>query len=86
MLKPLVPKFCLDLSVRLKGIAEEQVPAKLKPIVGGGLVHLPSIMQLVNVQSILPRRRVISTLVSGRGLLPRSPPPSVMLSSVMMRL
>ena len=34
MLKPLVPKFRLDLSARLKGIAEKQVPAKLKPILG----------------------------------------------------
>ena len=33
MLKPLVPKFCSDLSVRLRDIAEKQVPAKLKPIV-----------------------------------------------------
>ena len=34
MLKPLVPKFRLDLSARLKGIVEKQVPAKLKPMVG----------------------------------------------------
>ena len=34
MLKPLVPKFRADLSDRLKDIAENQVPAKLKPIVG----------------------------------------------------
>ena len=34
MLKPLVPKFCCDLSVRLRDIAEKQVPANLKPIVG----------------------------------------------------
>ena len=34
MLKPLVSMFRLDLSARLKGIAEKQVPAKLKPIVG----------------------------------------------------
>ena len=33
MLKPVVPKFRLDLSVRLKDIAEKQFPAKLKPIV-----------------------------------------------------
>ena len=33
MLKPLVPKFRSDLSVRLRDIAEKQVPAKLKPIV-----------------------------------------------------
>ena len=33
MLKPLVPKFCSDLSVYLRDIAEKQVPAKLKPIV-----------------------------------------------------
>ena len=35
-MKPLLPKFCLDLSARLKDIAEKHVPAKLKPIV----VHL----------------------------------------------
>ena len=33
MLKPVVPKLRPDLSVRLKDIAEKQVPAKLKPIV-----------------------------------------------------
>ena len=35
MLKPLAPKFRYDLSVRLRDIAEKQVPTKLKPIVGG---------------------------------------------------
>ena len=35
MLKPLVSKLHLDLSTRLKNIAEKQVPAKLKPIVNG---------------------------------------------------
>ena len=34
MLKPFVPKFRSDLSVRLRDIAEKQVPTKLKPIVG----------------------------------------------------
>ena len=34
MLKPLVSKLCLDLFVRVKDIAEKQVLAKLKPIVG----------------------------------------------------
>ena len=34
MLKPLVPKFRSDLSVCLNDIAEKQVPAKLKTIVG----------------------------------------------------
>ena len=33
MLKPLVPKFCSDLFVRFRDIAEKQVPVKLKPIV-----------------------------------------------------
>ena len=33
MLKPLVPKFGSDLSVRLRDIAEKQVLANLKPIV-----------------------------------------------------
>ena len=32
-MKPPVPKFRSDLSVRLRDIAEKQVPAKLKPIV-----------------------------------------------------
>ena len=31
MLKPLVPKFRSELSVRFRDIAEEQVPKKLKP-------------------------------------------------------
>ena len=33
MLKPIMPKFRPNQSVRLKDIAEKQVPAKLKPIV-----------------------------------------------------
>ena len=33
MLKPLVPKFRSDLSVRLRDITEKQFPAELKPIV-----------------------------------------------------
>ena len=33
MLKLLVPKFRPDLYVRLKDIAEKQVPEKLKPVV-----------------------------------------------------
>ena len=33
MLKPPVPKFRSDLSVRSRDIAGKQVPAKLKPIV-----------------------------------------------------
>ena len=31
MLKPLAPKFCSDLSVRFRDVAEKQVPKKLKP-------------------------------------------------------
>ena len=34
MLKPLVPKFRSDPSAHLRDIAEKQVPAKMKPIVG----------------------------------------------------
>ena len=34
MLKPRVPMFRCDLSVRLRDTAEKQVPAKLKPIGG----------------------------------------------------
>ena len=34
MLKPLVPNFRPDISARLKEIAEKQVSAKLKPLVG----------------------------------------------------
>ena len=30
----LIPKFCTYLSIRLRDIAEKQVPAKLKPILG----------------------------------------------------
>ena len=33
MLKTPMPKFCSDLSVRLRDIAEKRVPVKLKPIV-----------------------------------------------------
>ena len=33
MLKSFVPKYRSDLSVRLKDVAEKQVPVKLKPIV-----------------------------------------------------
>ena len=33
MLKPPMSKFYSDLSVRLRDIAEKQVPAKLKPMV-----------------------------------------------------
>ena len=33
VLKTLVPRFRLDLSARLKDIAEKQVPVKLKTIV-----------------------------------------------------
>ena len=32
-LKPIVTKYRSDLSVRLRDIAEKQIPAKLKPIV-----------------------------------------------------
>ena len=39
MLKPLVPKFPLDLSGPLKDIAEKQIPAKQKPIVVGTTVY-----------------------------------------------
>ena len=38
MLKPLVPKFHADLSVRSKDIAEKQVSTKLKPIVAASYV------------------------------------------------
>ena len=34
MLKPRVPQFSLDQFTRLKDVAEEQVPLKVKPIVG----------------------------------------------------
>ena len=34
MMKPLAPKFPSDLFVRLRNIAEKQVPAELKPVVG----------------------------------------------------
>ena len=39
MLKPFVLKFRPDLSAPSKEIAEKQVPAKLKPIVGGIAVY-----------------------------------------------
>ena len=43
MLKPLVPKFRLDLSSLLKDIAEKQVTAKLKPMVGWHTLIKPEI-------------------------------------------
>ena len=39
-LKPVVPTFRPDLSVRLKDRAEKQVPAKLKPMVGHGSIRM----------------------------------------------
>ena len=41
MLKPIMPKFHSDLSVRLRDIAEKQVPVRLKPIVVTYLWHSP---------------------------------------------
>ena len=43
MLKPPVPKFSPSLSACLKYIAEKQVPARLKPIVGSPFYCAPSI-------------------------------------------
>ena len=40
MLKPPVPKFRPNPSVHFKDIAEKQVPAKLKPIVGVSTVWI----------------------------------------------
>ena len=53
MPKPLVPKFRLDMSARLKGIAEKQVPAKLKPIVGA---HLLVSKCLPSQENLMARR------------------------------
>ena len=47
MLKPLVPKLRSGLSVRLRDIAEKQVPAKLKPIVHS-LAELLKLRTLLN--------------------------------------
>ena len=41
MLKTFVPKFCPDLSVGLKDIAEKQVPTRLKLMVGSRLFAAP---------------------------------------------
>ena len=46
MLKPHVPKFRPDLFTRLKDIAEKQVPATLKLIVGKCLLKLWGIGQI----------------------------------------
>ena len=40
ILKPLVPKFRSDLSIRLNYIVEKRVPAKLKPIVFPALLRI----------------------------------------------
>ena len=39
MLKPLLSKFCPDLSSRSKGVSEKQVLAKLKPLVVEVLIN-----------------------------------------------
>ena len=48
-LKPIVPKFCPHLSVRLKDIAEKQVPTKLKPIEESRRSAVPPLSQLPSV-------------------------------------
>ena len=47
MLKPLLPKFRSDLFVRLTDIAEKQVPAKLKPVVGDRTAHSRMLAQYI---------------------------------------
>ena len=42
MLKPLVAKFCSDLSAHLRDITKKQVPVKLKLIVGCHSIILSS--------------------------------------------
>ena len=56
MLKPHVPKFRPNLFVRLKGIAEKQVPAKLKPIVSYMENVITIVDQTVLTNNILPTR------------------------------
>ena len=51
MLKPVVPKFRSDLSVRLGDIAEKQVPAKLKPIVGAACASHIAHFQPCHIQA-----------------------------------
>ena len=59
MLKSPVPMFHPDLSVRLKGIAEKQVPTKLKPMLGVLVIafamhhsHVAYCSQLVGFRSL----------------------------------
>ena len=53
-LKPLVPKFRPEMSVRLKEIIEKRVTAKLKPIVDNGNTSFyPSQSQTENLASFL---------------------------------
>ena len=55
MLRPVVPKFRPELSVRVKEIIEKQVPAKLKPIVDNGNTSFdPTQPQTENLVSTLP--------------------------------
>ena len=42
MLEPLVPKFRSPLPVRLRDVAEKQVPQRLKPIVGESAPFWPN--------------------------------------------
>ena len=58
ILKPIVPKFRRDLSIRLKDIAEKQVLTKLKPIV----VQINSVSDVRNAYTL--QRYVVQQLTS----------------------
>ena len=59
MLKPLMSKFRPDLFDRSKDIAEKQVPAKLKPIVG-----TPSVTAGEPIQFDAPPSDYLKTLLT----------------------
>ena len=54
MLKPIVPEFHSDLSVRLSNNAQKQVPVKLEPIVSVTYFVLPFHKRPNNLVHTLP--------------------------------
>ena len=59
-MKPPVPKFRSDLSIRLRDIAEKQVPAKLKPIVSGNTQRL-AMTRHISVSNIQTKPRDVES-------------------------
>ena len=68
MLKLHVPKVCSNLFARLKDIAEKQIPAKLKPIVGYNISMINN--QWYDITLVLRRVFNLQTGVSKKKLMP----------------